>query len=784
MSRSPIGPTKPLPAVLEVIAGDPSRAQRSDVEPALAKLVAYWCNGDRVGSQVDRYIGARNVRRVLDWLERQPGDTWAERWSNSGANEAGPSWAELAGSSSRIITVGMTYACHALMVTRMIGPTREFYRSSLRRRLPDDWAEYHQPELFAQVISLTDQVPTPNIRRQVLRELVEMCCVSGKPLDRLDREDVLELDAYLRATKPHQNVRLCWHFMKAVGLLPDEPDDFAQVIASRRESVHEMIDRYRVEPEEVRDLFVAYLTEREASGADYSALRHFALTLSYHFWGDIKAHHPEQKDLRLTPEQARDWISRLKVKPDGTPRRDWAMIVGAIRGLYVDVALLANDDPAVWARWAMPSPISSRAVRAGYTAERAHLQARMYERTRSLEPHLPRLLASVAEHQQRWERITAACAAVAPGATFVVDDQPWTRAAHSPRYTPLTMRAVDPDGSRVNLTQVEHQAFWTWACLQLLRHTGLRNQEMLSLTHLSIQPFRKPNGEILPLLQVAPSKTDMERVLPVGPELAHVLGRIIQRVAQPNGALPLLRRFTAHKKTFSAPMPFLFQQQHANGRRTVLDVSTSRKYLQEAAARADLRFNDGSPVRFTPHDFRRLFSTEVVRYGMPIHIAAQLLGHKDLNTTRGYTAVYPLEVFQHFEDHLARSRAERPSEEYRTPTAAEIAEFAEHFGRRRVELGDCVRPYGTGCSHEHACIRCDFLQVTPDAAPRMDAIEVDLHRRQQEATSQAWLGDVEQLKVTLERLRTKRETLPAPSQVDAPMLMAQPEVSASALHSA
>ena len=49
--------------------------------------------------------------------------------------------------------------------------------------------------------------------------------------------------------------------------------------------------------------------------------------------------------------------------------------------------------------------------------------------------------------------------------------------------------------------------------------------------------------------------------------------------------------------------------------------------------------------RLTPHDFRRLFTTEAVNGGLPVHIAAAVLGHQDLNTTMGYTAIYPREVF-------------------------------------------------------------------------------------------------------------------------------------------
>jgi hypothetical protein len=76
---------------------------------------------------------------------------------------------------------------------------------------------------------------------------------------------------------------------------------------------------------------------------------------------------------------------------------------------------------------------------------------------------------------------------------------------------------------------------------------------------------------------------------------------------------------------------------------------------------------------------------------------AKILGHLDLNTTRGYTAVYPDDVIAHPQAFMARRRAARPAEEYRAPTAKEWAELEQHFGKRTMELGWCRRPYGTPC---------------------------------------------------------------------------------------
>ena len=99
--------------------------------------------------------------------------------------------------------------------------------------------------------------------------------------------------------------------------------------------------------------------------------------------------------------------------------------------------------------------------------------------------------------------------------------------------------------------------------------------------------------------------------------------------------------------------------------------------------------------------------------GMPPHIAQLVLGHKDITTTMGYKAVYPDEAITSHRAFIARRRALRPPGEYRTPTEPEWQEFLGHFQRRKVELGDCGRAYGTACHHEHACIRCALLRVDP-----------------------------------------------------------------------
>lgn len=65
--------------------------------------------------------------------------------------------------------------------------------------------------------------------------------------------------------------------------------------------------------------------------------------------------------------------------------------------------------------------------------------------------------------------------------------------------------------------------------MEVLRSTGVRIiEELLELSHHGLVQYRLPTtGELIPLLQIAPSKTDKERLLVASPELADVLAQIV-----------------------------------------------------------------------------------------------------------------------------------------------------------------------------------------------------------------------------------------------------------------
>jgi integrase len=277
--------------------------------------------------------------------------------------------------------------------------------------------------------------------------------------------------------------------------------------------------------------------------------------------------------------------------------------------------------------------------------------------------------------------------------------------------------AQDPGGGKHrDLTLQEHKAFWTWAAVQVLRHTGIRIEELTELSHHSFIQYKLPaSGELIPPLQIAPSKTDTERLLVISPELADVLSEIITRIRDQDGAVPLVAGYDYHERVWNPPMPLLFQR-HYGGEHHAIGGPAIRELIADALASTGITDASGKPLRFVPHDFRRIFITDAIMHGMPPHIAQQVAGHRDIAVTLGYKAVYPEEVINAHRAFITRRRALRPAEEYRTPTEEEWAEFLGHFERRKLSLGTCGRCYATPCIHEHACIRCPLLRPDPVSA--------------------------------------------------------------------
>ncbi len=708
-------------------------------------------------------LWSRSLRAVLGWLQEFPGEDWEQRWLASGADEAPRAWARQLEDAGRVIRdYNALGAVTALVHARVLRPSYSFLLCTHSITLYRRFWRLNDPQEFGRLRALEEyRVQGSRVRQDAEACLIRIMIRTGKPLLQLTGDELLDYADLVRASGRHRREHLAWELMVALGPFAAEPPTLRAVWSakgnSRQHSTAALVGRYGVPPGPVRDLLVDYLQEIRP-GVDYSTLENIAGHLTRVFWMQILEISPHQQDLRLSSQTMTAWRERLAITPAGQPRADTHGILFTIRAFYRDLQQWAQEDPARWARWAVPNPIRDADVRAHVKHRRA-VKARMQQRTRTLTGLLPTLTASATGRKDWSTRLLAAAADATHGQEFILDNVKYLR--HDPpvavgRFERSRVWAAGPPElgnarGLIDVTALEQDCFWAWALIETLRLTGCRIEEVLELTQLSIRHYTPPDtGTVVPLLHIAPSKLDLERLIPMSPEMVAVLVQVQRRAKGEQTQIPLSVRYDHHERVHGSPLPHLFARR-IGARQEVLSTHYVRSVLGATAAAAGLT-DDGQLITFTPHDFRRLFTTEMVGAGLPLHIAAALLGHLDLDTTRSYAAVFPEQVIRRHQEFIARRRALNQAADYRDPTPAEWAEFEQHFQLRRVALGDCFRPYGTPCVHEHACERCAFLRLDPEQAPRLDQMRDNVQARLAEASQRRWLGEVAALEESLRHI--------------------------------
>jgi site-specific recombinase XerD len=714
----------------------------------------------------------RGARLVLAWLESMPGEGWQDRWLAAGA-DSGLDWVDQLTvddpRGQRFKREEVMRGLVGLLLCRLVQPGYAFLTGYNARKLFTDVQTAVSPDLFVRVRAAAGtRAMTGDQLAHALAVLAKMVLHSGKDLGQLTVEDFYELHAWGAEGNRTLGIHGAWDLLRDIGVLTATVPLRTAVRAGPRPT-GELVDRHQIACQPVRDVLVRYLGHRRPA-MDYSSFRQLVSALVFSFWADLEAHHPGIATLDLPSDVAEAWKQRLlHVTRSGgevVVRKNRLGLLAQVRAFYLDIQEWALQD-ASWAQWAVPSPVR-RADLEGYAKRRNQTTADMHQRVRDRLPHLPLLVAAAEQHRDEQSALLAKAHRATIGAVFEHGGESYrrsdypsaVRSAPSARPGPAAV-LVDHlgTGHTSDLIRTEDDAFWAWAIIETLRHTGVRREELLEITHLALVSYRLPDtGEVIPLLQIVPSKVNEERLLLVTPELASVLAAIVRRVRPVDGRVPLVERYDQHERTTGQPLPHLFQRRRG-WRQEVISPRTLVWLLNETTHRAGLIDAAGQPLKYTPHDFRRLFATEAVTGGLPVHIAAKILGHHNLATTQSYLAVFQDELIRSYRAFLDKRRSVRPEAEYREPTDAEWRDFQQHFELRKLELGACGRPYGTPCQHEHACLRCPSLRVDPRQRTRLIEIIRNLADRISEARINGWLGEVQGLQTSLDAAKRKLVSL-------------------------
>lgn len=217
--------------------------------------------------------------------------------------------------------------------------------------------------------------------------------------------------------------------------------------------------------------------------------------------------------------------------------------------------------------------------------------------------------------------------------------------------------------------------------------------------------------------------------------------------------MPSCDRRDVHAKVPLPPAPYLLQgATHPNA----MHVATVRTRLQDLSVAAGATHADGTPLRLSPHDCRRVFATEHLNNNTPVHVIAALLGHAGLDTVMICAKLYPDSLVEGYCTAMRGLYTDiYDAQPMSDPTSEEWAAFTASCNLRDLGTHVCALPTGEHCSRGLVCLGCAHAQPKKSAAPtfrRMIASHTRALTRAREISEPA--GQIAARELEVQRLRT------------------------------
>jgi len=681
------------------------------LEAAIAALVGaveHLPYGSRTLAQWRR----TGLARLLTWLWPQPGDTWQQKWVAANADDV---WHLVGGLSTPARSSANNEQSQASERNRYAincwkaglqsaiglhlvqpGPTFVLYRVNAVRL--NDLVSEHA-HAISQVISAgsKDSAVSDSITYTARYALAAMLATTGKSLREITVDDWAIVESarkdLRRATSPDAPggksrdvlFSLAWAYRAAVAAQqiaplttprpgrPDIPPTLALAMSKPRtlEAALQSYEDLLAGP--LYDLILATL-RLHYQHVDYGTLRTVVDSIVL-YRRAIVAVEPSNRTFSVDVANIDQLMSTLRTKRIGATVVDRESLGHALSRIRIfnerayQVAL--DSEKPEWLRVVNPFPFTDATVQRMMEKEKKQRSTNMFGRIRNRMVILPTLLEASSSYLRSAEELSAAAVQTAEGDSFEHHGTIYTR--RTPKLTDTSAHATARERLGllvksttavsgvyfIDLEVLKNRALRAHAFVATARHTGLRLEEILELTRDSITTS-DIYGNPVTALNTSPSKLDTSRTIPLHKEAVAALVALIEDLKRHNGGrMPLAYRYDRIENLVLPAKPYLFQQP-GTGTNIVSADYAVYTWLKAVIAHHNKYNADLSKLaHMKPHDFRRLFCTDLLERGTPIQSVALLMGHERLSTTQIYDHTDRQDAMRDFREaqQAARTRS-------------------------------------------------------------------------------------------------------------------------------
>ncbi len=291
----------------------------------IARLLAEPFIAESASLQRDR---RRGLNKLLDWLAQQPGDTWQDRWLASAADAQGNiAWRQLpaqwhfdtssAATDSEHGRLAIARAMSLLVCADVLRPSLGWLLvPATPSGLVSDLTRTRDPDGFASLGAVwRADGANAHTTQLAVRRIATILAAKGGQISDITVGDCLQLldTAADHQTRPGARSPYFYQLLRTAGVFGDNAPTVRALKTQGQLTCEQLIDRYNIGCQSIRDLLVDHLRERQP-GVDYATLHKLSYTLGRLFWRDLEMHHPGIDSLRLPLTIATAWKQRIATK--------------------------------------------------------------------------------------------------------------------------------------------------------------------------------------------------------------------------------------------------------------------------------------------------------------------------------------------------------------------------------------------------------------------------------------------------------------------------------------